>query len=235
MRTRVVWIAGAMAAALCGQERPGFSPGGMMRMNPILAALDADHDGTISVVELKAAPEALKPMDKNGDGRLAAEELRPAFGRGGPGRMVGREGPGEAQPPSPDELVTTLMGFDKNGDGKLTKAELPERMQGLFDRSDSNKDGVLTAAELKQTASVPRPQMTGRRGGEREGEGRGRRMDPVTAALDTDQDGVISAQEMKGATAALAKLDKNGDGQLTEDEARPNFEGRGGERRREGQ
>ncbi|MGC4053174.1 MAG: EF-hand domain-containing protein [Paludibaculum sp.] len=235
MTSRVLFVVIAVAAAGYGQEReggqrPGFGQGGFMRMSPILAALDADHDGTISAAELKAAPAVLKGLDKNSDGQLTQEELRPAFGRGGPEGRGG--GPGETQAPSADELVKTLMAFDKDGDGKLSKAELPERMQGLFERSDADKDGYLTVEELKKTASAPRAEQGGRRGEREGGEGgrRMQRMDPVTAALDVDQDGVISAQEMQGAAAALAKLDRNGDGQLTEDEVRPNFGGRGGQR-----
>jgi hypothetical protein len=44
---------------------------------------------------------------------------------------------------------------------------------------------------------------------------------PIIAALDTDGDGVISADEIEKAAASLRKLDKNGDGQLTPDEYRP--------------
>lgn len=44
---------------------------------------------------------------------------------------------------------------------------------------------------------------------------------PVVAALDADGDGVISADEIKNASAALAKLDKNSDGKLTDEETRP--------------
>ena len=54
------------------------------------------------------------------------------------------------------------------------------------------------------------------------------RMFPVMAALDSDGNGEISSEEIKGAVAALKKLDKNKDGKLTEDELRPNFGGRGG-------
>ena len=49
------------------------------------------------------------------------------------------------------------------------------------------------------------------------------RNDPVMTALDADHDGALSADEIKNAPAALKKLDKNGDGKLTEDEVRPNF------------
>jgi len=44
---------------------------------------------------------------------------------------------------------------------------------------------------------------------------------PVIAALDTNKDGVISASEIANASDALKSLDKNGDGQLTQDELRP--------------
>ena len=53
-------------------------------------------------------------------------------------------------------------------------------------------------------------------------------MFPVMTALDSDGNGEISSEEIKGAVVALKKLDKNKDGKLPEDELRPNFSGRGG-------
>ncbi|MEI9898229.1 MAG: EF-hand domain-containing protein [Chthoniobacter sp.] len=44
---------------------------------------------------------------------------------------------------------------------------------------------------------------------------------PLIAALDTDGDGTISADEIANAAASLKKLDKNGDGKLTPDEYHP--------------
>lgn len=44
---------------------------------PVIAALDADRDGTISAEEMEDAPESLKTLDKNGDGELSPEELHP--------------------------------------------------------------------------------------------------------------------------------------------------------------
>lgn len=38
--------------------------------------------------------------------------------------------------------------LDKNGDGKITKDEAPERLQQNFAFVDTNKDGVLTASEV---------------------------------------------------------------------------------------
>jgi hypothetical protein len=40
-------------------------------------------------------------------------------------------------------------------------------------------------------------------------------------ALDTDRDHKISADEIEGSTAALKKLDENGDGEITREELKP--------------
>jgi hypothetical protein len=66
----------------------------MMRMAPVLAALDADHDSEISAKEIANAPAALKTLDKNTDGKLTHDEFRPNFGPGGPGGAGGPGGPG---------------------------------------------------------------------------------------------------------------------------------------------
>jgi len=51
---------------------------------------------------------------------------------------------------------------------------------------------------------------------------------PIIAALDIDKDGVISASEIEGAVAALKKLDKNEDGDLTMEELHPEGAPQGG-------
>jgi len=48
-----------------------------MRLNPVLAALDADHDGEISAGEIQNATAALKTLDQNLDGRLTPDEVLP--------------------------------------------------------------------------------------------------------------------------------------------------------------
>ncbi len=48
-----------------------------------------------------------------------------------------------------------------------------------------------------------------------------RPMLPLVRALDTNHDGIIDANEIANAPAALKTLDKNGDGQLTVDEYMP--------------
>jgi hypothetical protein len=133
--------------------------------------LDANHDGIISADEIAAAPEALKKLDKNGDGQLTQDELRPQ------------------RPPPPQDG----NGGDQGG---------PPPGQG-----DGQHDG-------------PPP-------GPPPGEGNGGNGDfhppvpPLMAALDTNGDGILSADEIANTSASLLKLDKNGDGQLTPDEYRP--------------
>jgi len=174
-----------------GQGGPGGqSRGGrpnMMTFLPVLIALDADKNGEISSKEMANAAAALKTLDKNGDGKLTEEEVRPERppgGRGGPGGGGGRGGDmrggqgGEQQGrggfggrggeqgggrPDPAEMVERLMAFDKNGDGKLAKDELSERMQGMIARADTDGDGFASKAELTKMAGQA---GGGRRGGE---------------------------------------------------------------------
>ena len=60
-----------------------------------------------------------------------------------------------------DDVVARLMAFDKNKDGKITRDELPERMQFLIDLGDTNKDGALDRDEIKKLATT---RATSRRG-----------------------------------------------------------------------
>jgi hypothetical protein len=55
--------------------------------------------------------------------------------------------------PTTDDIVERIMSFDKNKDGKITKDELPERMQFLIEKGDTNKDGVLDKEEIKALAA----------------------------------------------------------------------------------
>ena len=48
-----------------------------------------------------------------------------------------------------DAMVKRVMQLSKRPDGKLTKADLPERMQARFDKIDANGDGLVSEAELR--------------------------------------------------------------------------------------
>ena len=78
-----------------------------------------------------------------------------------------------------DDLVTHLMSFDKNADGKIALDELPERMHGLFEQGDTNKDGVLDSEEIKRLAARGDRAPGGPRGGPPGGGGPGNRPLPL--------------------------------------------------------
>jgi Ca2+-binding EF-hand superfamily protein len=206
-------LAGALGVA---QER-GRRGGGMPRPTVLWNALDTDHDGVLSAAEMAAAPAALRTLDKNGDGRLTLDEVRPmAAGRG-------EETRGDGGADNVEETVKTLMAlFDANGDGKLQKSEVPERMQGMFERGDTNHDGVLTIDEIRTLARGEARSQTETRPQGPPG-GMMRMVDPVFFALDANHDNVITSNEIDNAPAVLRALDANHDGVLTQDEVRGVF------------
>jgi hypothetical protein len=55
---------------------------------------------------------------------------------------------------SNSSIVTRMMAFDKNGDGKVTKEEVTDpRLHRLFQRADANNDGIVTKEELAAVAA----------------------------------------------------------------------------------
>lgn len=160
-------------------RRPGGAGGG--GGNALFTAVDSNGDGAIDAAELANATASLKKLDKNADGQITADEVTPsgAGGRGGmapaaaapapgapnpsappaggmgKGKGKGKGGHGMAPATDPTETVKTLMQFDKNSDGKLAKDEVPERMQGVFERGDADKDGFISADEVKAAAAAP--------------------------------------------------------------------------------
>jgi photosystem II stability/assembly factor-like uncharacterized protein len=56
-------------------------------------------------------------------------------------------------------VIERLKENDKNKDGKIEKDELPERMQGMFDRLDRNKDGAITEDEMKPPTTDGDPEV----------------------------------------------------------------------------
>lgn len=167
------------------EDGPRGGPGGPP--NPILQALDADGNREISAEEIKNAAAALATLDKNKDGKLTIDELRPQFeGRGprpdGPprerpdGEAGPRRGPGGPEARggdrfSPEQFIARVMQLDKNEDGKISKDEMPERMQGMLDRADANKDGALDKSELEEAAKRFREGAGRDRGPRGEGDG----------------------------------------------------------------
>ncbi|MEW6305601.1 MAG: hypothetical protein AB1705_19150, partial [Verrucomicrobiota bacterium] len=61
-------------------------------------------------------------------------------------------GPGNSGGPGGD-FATRVMNNDKNNDGKVTRDELPEPMQRIFEQADQNQDGAIDKTEAEQMAA----------------------------------------------------------------------------------
>ncbi|MFN5075928.1 MAG: hypothetical protein ACK5MO_10085, partial [Planctomyces sp.] len=147
---------------------------------PLMQALHPDQDGSLSPAEIEHAANALAKLDKNGDGTLSTDELRPA--QGGPGdagRPPGAPGrPGQAGGAMTGEMLTRMFETrDADKDGKLTGDEIPERMRQNLERVDANKDGGIDKTELQQAmarmAGAAGRNPAGRPEGGRRGQGGG--------------------------------------------------------------
>ena len=121
------------------------------------------------------------------------------------------------------DAIAQERGGRERGEG----AQRRERPSGAAGEQRRERGQGAERRQRPSGASRERGSQSGGRGGQG-GPGGFMRMFPVMSALDSDGNGEISSEEIKGAVVALKKLDKNKDGKLTEDELRPNFGGRGG-------
>lgn len=149
----------------------------------------------------------LKQFDKNGNGRIeenerpSREQIQDFFrkqqgNQTTPGRPGGRPGAGDPnqRPGGPGQRPGGRPGEPGQG-GQGGRPGLGGPGQGGFPGGPGGRPG----------------------GAGREFPPRG----PLAEALDANRDGVISAVELKNASRALAKLDRNGDGKITREEYMP--------------
>src|SRR5207248_6635492 len=84
--------------------------------------------------------------------------------KGGPAK--GGKGPAMSDTEMVEDIVSRMMSFDKNKDGKLTRDEITDtRLLRLFDRADADKDGVVTKEELTALATALAAEQPPNRGG----------------------------------------------------------------------
>ena len=201
LNTRVLLAASAVVLAAASATASLVAQGGQPQAPPprvFLLALDTDHDGQLSAAEIAAASKSLLTLDKNHDGQLTSDEYSPRF---------------NPNSTAADEVLQRMMLLDRNGDGVLTLDEVPERMQAVFQRGDTNHDGKLSSDEIRAMAQAqadPQGKAVGRGNAPVQ-----LRTDPITDVLDADHDGIFSAEEIANATVVLKTLDKDGDGTLS--------------------
>lgn len=156
----------------------------------------------------------------------------------GPGE--GPQGPPPGAPPPGPCPCPLIVALDANADKAIDAAEIGNAAAALR-TLDKDGDGALQCKEFcpcpaagkcpKMGAAGPGPgagcpKAMGAcpmgKGPKGPGNGKGCCAKcPLIGALDPNADKVIDAAEIDGASAALAKLDKNDDGALTPDEFCP--------------
>ena len=105
--------------------------------DPLLYAIDTNHDGIISDAELAESITSELRSDKHHDGCITPDEM-------------------SMQLQSPEERMNRMLAeFDTNHDGRIAREEVPERMQTRFDAIDANHDGYLDNDEMIQYYSNP--------------------------------------------------------------------------------
>ncbi|MDA1015878.1 MAG: EF-hand domain-containing protein [Planctomycetota bacterium] len=163
------------------------------KADEIFKALDVNNDGKIGADEVRPERKAaferlLRSGDKNQDGVLTREEFEGALKNDKPvgaNPVGGRPGAGR---PGGGDVGQFFDFLDKNKDGKLTLAELPEqaksRLKPLFERL--GKDAIT-----KEEFSKLRPDQAG-------GAGRNRPIpvDVLFDRFDKDKNGKIKLAEL---------------------------------------
>jgi Ca2+-binding EF-hand superfamily protein len=207
-------------------------------------AMDRNGDGVISRSEWRGSDQSFKVHDWNGDGVLSGDEVRVGAAR----NEADDDFDQRARPEFRNWTQRGFENLDRNGDGRITRAEWFYDREG-FIRADRNGDGVLTRAEFlgsdvdtdredrfdyldtNNDGRIERSEWHGSRDTfewmDRNNDGVLSRSEMVGAddeqtdlfgALDRNNDNVITPSEWQWSRRSFSQQDRNGDGQLTRSE-----------------
>lgn len=200
MRKRTL-IIGALALAIATVffatrwMRPVHAAEG--RSQAFIGLCDTNGDGRLTLDEFPFGEDLFDAVDTNHDGTITAEEIASLARHQGGHRKAAAE------------INAVFKKLDKDGDGRISRAECPAEDVEKFQALDADHDGYVTRAEAGRAA-----------GGEA-----GRRIRKEAEAkekfraLDRDGDGVLSRDEVPAeAVAFFPILDDDGDGVLALEE-----------------
>ncbi len=156
----------AVDSKATGSPKPPVSPVTAQTEKPaidperIFDRLDAKHTGKVSVEDVpedrrEMLKKVLKEAGKSQNGSLDREEFVKAMKA-----LLAKRAKAETAGATPapkfgsgefdvDQAVKRIMTLSKRSDGKLTIAEVPERLKDRFDKIDANHDGLVDEPELR--------------------------------------------------------------------------------------
>jgi len=124
-----IFAALATAGVTVAQYTPKGKEPGQHKVR-IFEELDANSDGKITREEMRAHEiERWRKADANKDGRVTPEEIAQLH---------------------KERAAEHYARMDRNGDGVLSRDEVPGRLGQRFEELDENRDGVLSQTEIEK-------------------------------------------------------------------------------------
>lgn len=124
---------GPAAAQDAGKPNPGA------RLEKAFQKLDRNKDGVLDRSEIEAQrARQFQRLDANKDGAIDQSEIEAVVKK--------REAKGGN---GGDKILKQFKAADRDGDGRVTKAEFIEKLPPWFKRADANGDGKVTRKELE--------------------------------------------------------------------------------------
>ena len=182
-------------------------------------ALDSNGDGKVLAAEISDSQRpyfqrALRVSDRNEDGALTRDELTTALSDPQPVAVT-----------APDRGNFDPAMLDRNKDGYISKDEVPAPLQERFKQAFQQSGDRISVEMLQRmrggqpsarsTDSKSKPMSKSETMAMNED---ATRMAGFIKRLDTDQDGNLSAKELKNAPARIRVFDRNRDGTLSKAE-----------------
>ncbi len=192
-------------------KRPTTDPGLRKRLT-LLARYDSDGNGRLTRDEWTGDPAAFAVLDVDGNDIVDARDAAALPVDSAPKQMTLPDGINRRLPSRAD----LLKEFDRDNDQRLSAAELrpAKALRRLVKFADTNRDGILDREELDAVIRTVNMRIAARE----RGYGRATAYRIPFKAWDSDKDGRLSQDEFQRRQDLFARLDRNRDAAVTEQE-----------------